>query len=192
MLKDLIKLADHLDSKGLVKEADYLDRLINKSASAPKMTSHQYTYSGGLKNPFNWGEAFVDATSLGNWDLADAKNRNPLVELVDRHSLGNPDLADATPISERGTAKGAESADKADDHYSYIMGEESFMENSYDDVLPSGIDLVNSLMSIHTKLDQAFRATLQQSPEEKEVLIEAWQKLEPEIRKIKEVALKKI
>ena len=33
MLKDLVKLANHLDSKGLVKEADYLDRII-KSADA--------------------------------------------------------------------------------------------------------------------------------------------------------------
>ena len=31
MLKELVKLANHLDSKGLVKEADYLDRII-KSA----------------------------------------------------------------------------------------------------------------------------------------------------------------
>ena len=34
MIKDLIKLANHLDSKGLVKEADYLDRII-KSAKNP-------------------------------------------------------------------------------------------------------------------------------------------------------------
>ena len=33
MLKELVKLANHLDSKGLVKEADYLDRII-KSADA--------------------------------------------------------------------------------------------------------------------------------------------------------------
>ena len=34
MIKELIKLANHLDSKGLVKEADYLDRII-KSAVDP-------------------------------------------------------------------------------------------------------------------------------------------------------------
>jgi hypothetical protein len=32
MLKDLIKLANHLDSKGLTKEADFLDRIIKKSS----------------------------------------------------------------------------------------------------------------------------------------------------------------
>lgn len=69
MLKDLIKLADHLDSKGLVKEADYLDNLINKSA--------QYTYMGGGWNPLNWPEALVDKFSLGNPDLADAQQIDP-------------------------------------------------------------------------------------------------------------------
>ena len=32
MIKDLLKLANHLDSKGLRKEADYLDRIISKIA----------------------------------------------------------------------------------------------------------------------------------------------------------------
>ena len=31
MFKELIKLANHLDSKGFVKEADYLDRIIKES-----------------------------------------------------------------------------------------------------------------------------------------------------------------
>ncbi len=31
MLKELIKLANHLDSKGFVKEADYLDGIIKKA-----------------------------------------------------------------------------------------------------------------------------------------------------------------
>ena len=34
MIKKLIKLANHLDKKGLTKEADYLDALIIKNASA--------------------------------------------------------------------------------------------------------------------------------------------------------------
>ncbi len=39
MIKELIKLANHLDSKGLVKEADYLDRIIKISTSIlPKRT----------------------------------------------------------------------------------------------------------------------------------------------------------
>lgn len=32
MIKELIKLANHLDSKGLAKEADYLDGIIKKSS----------------------------------------------------------------------------------------------------------------------------------------------------------------
>ena len=35
MLKDLVKLANHLDSKGLVKEADYLDRIIKSASGNP-------------------------------------------------------------------------------------------------------------------------------------------------------------
>jgi hypothetical protein len=34
MLKELIKLANHLDSKGFVKEADYLDRIISNASSS--------------------------------------------------------------------------------------------------------------------------------------------------------------
>tara|TARA_X000000950_G_scaffold289460_1_gene413749 strand:- start:8736 stop:9293 length:558 start_codon:yes stop_codon:yes gene_type:complete len=35
MLKELVKLANHLDSKGLVKEADYLDRIIKSADDEP-------------------------------------------------------------------------------------------------------------------------------------------------------------
>ena len=35
MLKELIKLANHLDNKGCPKEADALDRVINKMAVGP-------------------------------------------------------------------------------------------------------------------------------------------------------------
>ena len=33
MIKELIRLASHLDQKGLVREADYLDRIIKESSS---------------------------------------------------------------------------------------------------------------------------------------------------------------
>lgn len=36
MIKDLIKLANRLDSKGLTKEADYLDSIIQKEAKKKK------------------------------------------------------------------------------------------------------------------------------------------------------------
>ena len=35
MIKQLIKLANHLDAKGLSKEADYLDAVITKIAGCP-------------------------------------------------------------------------------------------------------------------------------------------------------------
>lgn len=36
MIRELVKLANHLDSKGLQKEADYLDRVIQKIAENSK------------------------------------------------------------------------------------------------------------------------------------------------------------
>lgn len=41
MIKNLIKFANHLDKKGLTKEADYLDNIIKKMSSA---------YLGNTKN----------------------------------------------------------------------------------------------------------------------------------------------
>ena len=35
MIKELTKLANHLDAKGLTKEADYLDAVIRKNAERP-------------------------------------------------------------------------------------------------------------------------------------------------------------
>lgn len=35
VIKELIKLASHLDNKGLVKEADYLDGIIKKAQAKP-------------------------------------------------------------------------------------------------------------------------------------------------------------
>ena len=43
MIKELIKLANHLDSKGLVKEADYLDRIIKISTSILPTRTHATT-----------------------------------------------------------------------------------------------------------------------------------------------------
>lgn len=37
MLRELIKLANHLDSKGLTKEADILDGIISKASSENKI-----------------------------------------------------------------------------------------------------------------------------------------------------------
>lgn len=52
MKKDLIKLANHLDSKGLTKEADYVDGLV-KSASLGGQTyyilCHIMSYEEGAK-----------------------------------------------------------------------------------------------------------------------------------------------
>ena len=74
MIKELIKLANHLDSKGLVREADTLDRLIKESFLSPALIGLCFlgackevsVESLGLDYEFNYnskGEA-VDVNSI--------------------------------------------------------------------------------------------------------------------------------
>ena len=49
MIKELIKLANHLDSKGFAKEADYLDRII-KNADRKK-TKHEIYWEEDQNTP---------------------------------------------------------------------------------------------------------------------------------------------
>tara|TARA_R110002020_G_scaffold50716_2_gene143070 strand:+ start:16092 stop:16640 length:549 start_codon:yes stop_codon:yes gene_type:complete len=41
MIKELIRLSNHLDAKGLRKEADYLDAVIRKAANEPSMLTKE-------------------------------------------------------------------------------------------------------------------------------------------------------
>ena len=53
MIDKLIKLANHLDSKGFTKEADYLDSIIS-IASLDKFSHNQsYTFDFGYVQNFN-------------------------------------------------------------------------------------------------------------------------------------------
>lgn len=49
MIKELVKLANHLDSKGFVKEADYLDRIINKFANGLKGLPERTSKADGTR-----------------------------------------------------------------------------------------------------------------------------------------------
>ena len=68
MIKELIKLATHLDSKGLVKEADYLDGIIEKKSQEFGMNPFGPKYPGESnsseppydeENKYRWMEAHV-------------------------------------------------------------------------------------------------------------------------------------
>ena len=48
MIKELIKLANHLDSRGFAKEADYLDGIIKESTSNLPQRSHSITGQQGI------------------------------------------------------------------------------------------------------------------------------------------------
>lgn len=106
MLKDLIKLADHLDSKGLVKEADYLDRLIHKSAKDD--------FAGGGWNPLNWGGRLVDSMGWGNQELNEATN------IKDRDALNEMSMVE-NDLDMQGI-EGIEHVDEAADLMAFLEG----------------------------------------------------------------------
>jgi len=55
MIKELIKLANHLDSKKLTKEADFLDKIIIKLSFIPSVSGFKEGFSEWKSNP-NWGK----------------------------------------------------------------------------------------------------------------------------------------
>lgn len=74
MIKELIKLANHLDSKGFVKEADYLDRII-KMAEEPQKGDFFYSthFKGIRRAPEGRGCRYVDdkdrcVGKVSTWD----------------------------------------------------------------------------------------------------------------------------
>ena len=72
MKNELIKLADHLDRKGLHKEADYIDTLVKKAFSSPVRVLPLDPYGigeeGGLTRP-DWQEP--EFTNVGPWTASD-------------------------------------------------------------------------------------------------------------------------
>ena len=77
MIKDLIKLANHLDSKGLVKEADYLDRII-KSAKGENLCTLYFTGA----EPTNEGSTMYHGVEIHCSDPADG--------LLELYEAGRP------------------------------------------------------------------------------------------------------
>jgi hypothetical protein len=67
MIKQLIKLANHLDAKGLAIEADYLDRIIRKRADDPP-DSAETVYLNASNIP--WGTIDQKMASGGGFVLA--------------------------------------------------------------------------------------------------------------------------
>lgn len=90
MLKELIKLANHLDSKGLVKEADYLDRII-KAAKVPfnerVLRDHQRSLTTTdedttLQGKDMFADADVKSLDNKNWNAAEM-DRKPASGVTD-------------------------------------------------------------------------------------------------------------
>jgi hypothetical protein len=64
MIKELIKLATHLDSKGLSKEADYLDSIIKKAN--PKDAGIFQKLTDTLQSD-EWSVGLSTWTDAGGW-----------------------------------------------------------------------------------------------------------------------------
>ena len=79
MLKELITLANHLDKKGLKKEADYLDGIIRKTAFGPAL----------FAGPTLLGAALVDLGLLGVWGTYSWFNLKDASAKATRSILGN-------------------------------------------------------------------------------------------------------
>ena len=93
MIKQLTKLANHLDAKGLRKEADYLDSVIRKLANNPAQSWEEYVQDkdgqpGGQAVYEAWlhavvsgnlGDSTEDYLSFVNWwrGQIDADGRGP-------------------------------------------------------------------------------------------------------------------
>ena len=73
MLKELVKLANHLDSKGLVKEADYIDNLV-KNAGLWDSFKRTFKELVGISNASDCAKKCAGAMlMLGE----SARNNNP-------------------------------------------------------------------------------------------------------------------
>ena len=66
MIKELIRLSNHLDAKGLRKEADYLDSIIRKIATeAQDATGHGEDMVAAYQNKIEGDPAFADFQAPG-------------------------------------------------------------------------------------------------------------------------------
>lgn len=75
MLRDLVKLADHLDRKGLSKEADFLDSIIKKSSE------NMSEYFDGNKVIDERGETMFELPDVPD-NMADKRKLDEVLDMV--------------------------------------------------------------------------------------------------------------
>lgn len=84
MLKELIKLANHLDSKGLNKEASYLDEIIKKAMDDYEEESSE-EYNGPLRVPV---PTMKDPVEENSYDRYFEEDLQPIIEEYDEGAIG--------------------------------------------------------------------------------------------------------
>jgi len=77
MINELIKLADHLDKKGLHKEAEYIDAVLEKSAQA---SAREFS-AGDVASIIHARPSHRQRNKLGN---ITEQNRNPCIFNLER------------------------------------------------------------------------------------------------------------
>lgn len=88
VLKDLVKLADHLDRKGLHKESDLIDSLITKMAMGDPMDRD--THGGDKGDDPSEGIKDSDLIEYLDYDVVKNKNYSTAAKLIKDH-LGADD-----------------------------------------------------------------------------------------------------
>jgi len=96
MIKELIKLSNHLDTKGLRKEADFLDRIIRKRADDPP-DSAETVYLSTSNIP--WGTIDQKMASGGGFVLARKRNGAATYYLFQKEPKDNWVLSQLNSVS---------------------------------------------------------------------------------------------
>lgn len=78
MLKDLVKLANHLDAKGLRKEADYIDNLIKKAD--PLLTAYNMYKRRSEEDPLDAVDQQEEAAALAEQVRKAKKDQKRLLD----------------------------------------------------------------------------------------------------------------
>ena len=95
MFKDLIKLANHLDSKGLTKEADYVDRLLKKADKFDDAFGDMEDAFADMKKPKlpkpNNKEEAVDYAKKADTELEDATDPFKKLNVFSKYHIERTD-----------------------------------------------------------------------------------------------------
>jgi len=142
MINDLIKLATHLDNKGLSREADYLDAVI-KMATDSDLTEHISADSTTEKtlNPDDFSDEDVFDTSPPTGNYGDSSPEEQLLSMIS----ASEELAGRLGLEYMETEMTAE---ELKERLMNVLNLENLSEEEQDSVLKLAIRLLASPMQM--------------------------------------------